>query len=148
MLHLLTKTSIFTKLPNECLCQMTGMPLIYATPPTLDWYMPSSDSCMNDLKKRKRDPLEGSGPRKRLKLITWKNLSKSSPKSRRKLEIIPSERWEKGRYICLVSLTSSSDEHRPMFYSFVHACFTRDRIVSIHREISLWACLVPMSLTG
>ncbi|KIK45335.1 hypothetical protein CY34DRAFT_78126 [Suillus luteus UH-Slu-Lm8-n1] len=36
MLHLLTKTSIFVKLPNECLCQMTGMPLIYAMPPTLD----------------------------------------------------------------------------------------------------------------
>ncbi|KAG2124004.1 hypothetical protein DEU56DRAFT_712015, partial [Suillus clintonianus] len=33
MLHLLTKTSVFIKLPNECLCQMTGMPLIYAMPP-------------------------------------------------------------------------------------------------------------------
>ncbi|KIO15227.1 hypothetical protein M404DRAFT_83099, partial [Pisolithus tinctorius Marx 270] len=29
MLHLLLKTSIFVSLPNECLCQLTGEPLIY-----------------------------------------------------------------------------------------------------------------------
>ncbi|KAG2141537.1 hypothetical protein BD769DRAFT_1295097, partial [Suillus cothurnatus] len=33
MLHLLTKTSIFIQLPNECLCQLTGEPLIYQIPP-------------------------------------------------------------------------------------------------------------------
>jgi hypothetical protein len=89
MLHILTKTSVFIKLPNECLCQMTGQPLTYA-PLKLDGYMPSSDSCMHDLGKRKRDPLEGSGPRKRLKLITWKDrkgFSKGCPKS----ETIPCE---------------------------------------------------------
>lgn len=93
MLHLLTKTSIFVKLPNECLCQMTGMPLIYAMPPTLDWYMSSSEACVNDLGKRKRDPLEGSGPRKRLKLIIWKNLRRVPSKSGiTKLDTIPSQR--------------------------------------------------------
>ncbi|KAF9052479.1 hypothetical protein BDZ89DRAFT_905332, partial [Hymenopellis radicata] len=29
MFHLLTQTSIFISLPNECLCQMTGPPLIH-----------------------------------------------------------------------------------------------------------------------
>ncbi|KAG2738143.1 hypothetical protein P692DRAFT_20644185, partial [Suillus brevipes Sb2] len=29
VLHLLTKTSIFIMLPNQCLCQLTGEPLMY-----------------------------------------------------------------------------------------------------------------------
>lgn len=33
MLHLLTETSLFVSLPNDCLCQMTGEPLIYKPPP-------------------------------------------------------------------------------------------------------------------
>lgn len=32
MLHLLTETSIFISLPNQCLCQMTGEPLIHIVP--------------------------------------------------------------------------------------------------------------------
>ncbi|KAI0342799.1 hypothetical protein BDW22DRAFT_1301805, partial [Trametopsis cervina] len=28
MLHLLTETAIFVQLPNECLCQVTGEPLV------------------------------------------------------------------------------------------------------------------------
>ncbi|GLB40371.1 putative telomerase reverse transcriptase [Lyophyllum shimeji] len=32
MLHLLCETSIFVSLPNGCLCQMTGEPIIYAVP--------------------------------------------------------------------------------------------------------------------
>jgi hypothetical protein len=31
MIHLLTETSIFVSLPNGCLCQITGAPLIYLT---------------------------------------------------------------------------------------------------------------------
>lgn len=33
MLHLLLDTSIFVSLPNQCLCQMTGEPLVYIPPP-------------------------------------------------------------------------------------------------------------------
>ncbi|KAF8273248.1 hypothetical protein EI94DRAFT_1444363, partial [Lactarius quietus] len=29
MLHLLTEASIFVPLPNECLCQMAGTPLVF-----------------------------------------------------------------------------------------------------------------------
>jgi hypothetical protein len=32
MLHLLTETHIFIALPNDCLCQMTGEPVIHMTP--------------------------------------------------------------------------------------------------------------------
>lgn len=33
MLHLLVDTSIFVSLPNQCLCQMTGEPLVHIPPP-------------------------------------------------------------------------------------------------------------------
>ena len=32
MLHLLTETSVFLSLPNGCLCQVTGIPVIFVTP--------------------------------------------------------------------------------------------------------------------
>ena len=32
MLHLLTETSVFLSLPNGCLCQVTGVPIVYITP--------------------------------------------------------------------------------------------------------------------
>ena len=32
MIHLLTETSIFISLPNGCLCQITGEPLIHISP--------------------------------------------------------------------------------------------------------------------
>jgi hypothetical protein len=33
MYHLLTKTSVFMRLPNDCLCQLTGEPIVYSKPP-------------------------------------------------------------------------------------------------------------------
>ena len=36
MFHLLTEASIFVPLPNECLCQFTGMPLVFLPSPTID----------------------------------------------------------------------------------------------------------------
>ncbi|KAI0043825.1 hypothetical protein FA95DRAFT_1458892, partial [Auriscalpium vulgare] len=32
MVHLLTETSIFVSLPNECLCQLTGRPVVELKP--------------------------------------------------------------------------------------------------------------------
>jgi hypothetical protein len=32
MLHLLTETSVFLSLPNGCLCQVTGVPIVFITP--------------------------------------------------------------------------------------------------------------------
>jgi hypothetical protein len=32
MLHLLTETSVFLSLPNGCLCQLTGVPIVLITP--------------------------------------------------------------------------------------------------------------------
>jgi hypothetical protein len=36
MFHLLTEASIFASLPNECLCQLTGMPLVFLPSPVMD----------------------------------------------------------------------------------------------------------------
>jgi hypothetical protein len=36
MFHLLTEASIFVPLPNECLCQLTGIPLVFLPSPTID----------------------------------------------------------------------------------------------------------------
>ena len=36
MFHLLTEASIFMPLPNECLCQLTGVSLVFLPSPTLD----------------------------------------------------------------------------------------------------------------
>lgn len=35
MLHLLTEAQVFVSLPNDCLCQMTGEPVIHMVPATL-----------------------------------------------------------------------------------------------------------------
>lgn len=73
MLHLLTNTSIFIMLPNQCLCQLTGQPLIYITPPKLDGSVSPSELGTYGLGKRKRDLLECSAPRKRLKVTVLEN---------------------------------------------------------------------------
>lgn len=36
MLHLLTEACIFVPLPNECLCQLTGIPLVFLPSPAVD----------------------------------------------------------------------------------------------------------------
>ncbi|KAF9818550.1 hypothetical protein IEO21_02655 [Rhodonia placenta] len=35
MFHLFTETSVFVPLPNECLCQMIGEPIIHLKPPPI-----------------------------------------------------------------------------------------------------------------
>jgi hypothetical protein len=94
MLHLLTKTSIFIQLPNECLCQLTGEPLIYQIPPKLDGCIPPSDSETYNLGKRKRHPLECPGPRKRLKVVGLKDFRRVFPESLTIAATISSERCE------------------------------------------------------
>ena len=46
MLHLLTETSIFLSLPNGCLCQLAGEPVIYSMPKQ-DITKPSTNAPMN-----------------------------------------------------------------------------------------------------
>jgi hypothetical protein len=67
MFHLLTEASIFVPLPNECLCQMTGPPLVFLPSPTIDL----ANSALTDLvpsEKRKRKasphPEEASSKRR------------------------------------------------------------------------------------
>lgn len=76
MLHLLTETSIFVSLPNQCLCQVTGDPLIHMVPPASGVPArtdspPANDSPAAKTKPAKRkasDQLEDERPRKRLRL--------------------------------------------------------------------------------
>ncbi|KIJ66969.1 hypothetical protein HYDPIDRAFT_85271, partial [Hydnomerulius pinastri MD-312] len=67
MLHLLLKISLFISLPNECLCQVIGEPLIFIPPPTLGGFLNAESSIR--VCKRKRDSPHETQPRKRLKLV-------------------------------------------------------------------------------
>ena len=57
MLHLLTEANIFVPLPNECLCQLTGMPLVFLPSPTIDiTNSVSSGPVPSEKRKRKASP--------------------------------------------------------------------------------------------
>lgn len=67
MLSLLTETSIFISLPNQCLCQMTGAPIISTAPDPH-----TSETAQSGLVASKRvfpfvEQLEGQRPIKRQK---------------------------------------------------------------------------------
>lgn len=67
VLHLLFKTSLFISLPNECLCQLTGEPIIFASLPPGDEFL---DGGPHDrVQKRKREASRQLQPRKRPRLI-------------------------------------------------------------------------------
>ncbi|KAN0092973.1 hypothetical protein V8E55_003757 [Tylopilus felleus] len=67
MLHLLLKTSVFISLPNECLCQLTGEPLIFVSLPPGGGFLEGGPH--HRAQKRKRDIPQQLQPRKRPKLI-------------------------------------------------------------------------------
>jgi hypothetical protein len=54
MFHLLTEASIFVPLPNECLCQLTGIPLVFLPSPTIDLVANSVSNGPVPSEKRKR----------------------------------------------------------------------------------------------
>jgi hypothetical protein len=54
MFHLLTEASIFVPLPNECLCQLTGMPLVFRTSPAIG--LANSALSAPENRKRKASP--------------------------------------------------------------------------------------------
>lgn len=66
MLHLILKTSVFVSLPNECLCQLSGEPLIYVPLANGSSFMVSQST--QPRAKRKSEP-SLTLPRKRQKLI-------------------------------------------------------------------------------
>jgi hypothetical protein len=75
MLHLLTETSIFLSLPNGCLCQLAGEPIIYLTPKIQVTSDPSVNAPTNGTqettgkRQRRNAPSEADDrPNKRRKL--------------------------------------------------------------------------------
>ena len=78
MLHLLTETSVFLSLPNGCLCQATGVPIIFITPNvhnahTLFSLQPCEENGTTSNKKRSFPAIdqEEERPRKRQKLVKF-----------------------------------------------------------------------------
>ncbi|KAF8554612.1 hypothetical protein OG21DRAFT_1412179, partial [Imleria badia] len=67
MLHLLLKTSLFVSLPNECLCQLTGEPLIFVSLPPGGGFLDGGPH--RRVQKRKRETPLQLQPRKRPRLI-------------------------------------------------------------------------------
>ena len=85
MLHLLTETSIFLSLPNGCLCQLAGEPIIYSMPKLQDTTKPSTNTLLHRNQavagKRQRqnapnDTEERPGKRRRLDIKAKKAPSK------------------------------------------------------------------------
>ena len=75
MMHLLTGTSIFLSLPNGCLCQLAGEPIIYLTPKIQTTSDPSVNAPTNGTqqatgkRQRRNVPNEAEGrPNKRRRL--------------------------------------------------------------------------------
>ncbi|KIM40519.1 hypothetical protein M413DRAFT_73071 [Hebeloma cylindrosporum] len=77
MLHLLTETSIFLSLPNGCLCQLAGEPIIYLTPKIQDISNPFINTPA-------RGTEEATGKRQRQNAET--NDTDGRPNKRRKLD--------------------------------------------------------------
>lgn len=77
MIHLLTETNLFISLPNDCLCQMTGEPIVHlkANPQNqqeLDRSerLPGKVSTRGSLKRPLTDPTDQEQRAKRLKVTT------------------------------------------------------------------------------
>ena len=80
MLHLLTETSIYVPLPNDCYAQLTGPPLIYSTlfqRGRLQNHAGSTNARAKfsdlSLKRKIRDSEEATKPKKRRKVELEKN---------------------------------------------------------------------------
>lgn len=74
MFHLLTETSVFIPLPNECLCQVTGNPIIHMKPPPLIKGLHGLQnipvtvhSKLDNLKRKALETQHSERPRKRMK---------------------------------------------------------------------------------
>src|ERR1700722_2622701 len=65
MLHLLTETSIFVSLPNECFCQITGEPIVHITVPQV-----KGASISTSCKRKSLEPHAEENSAKRLRLQT------------------------------------------------------------------------------
>ncbi|KAH9178166.1 hypothetical protein EDB89DRAFT_1843960 [Lactarius sanguifluus] len=72
MLHLLTEASIFVPLPNECLCQMTGTPLVFLPSPAIQTSgdaLATSQSPGGRFKRKAKPHPEAPSPKKRLQRV-------------------------------------------------------------------------------
>ncbi|ETW83156.1 hypothetical protein HETIRDRAFT_450817 [Heterobasidion irregulare TC 32-1] len=72
MFHLLTETCLFAPLPNDCLCQMTGEPIVYMKVPLFKRVLEPAAAVAVDerirAKRKAQGPPEGGEARKRMRL--------------------------------------------------------------------------------
>lgn len=103
MIHLLTETSTFLSLPNGCLCQITGEPLIHVSPdarsigPTQPLRLQHRDDTTSPKKKRSWTEVQDAEQQDRSKQRKVVINSKSSVANK----AIPPK-----SYVCLLRPTS------------------------------------------
>lgn len=66
MLHLLAEASIFAPLPNECLCQMTGTPLVFLPSPAVGVSGDALAKPPERFKRKAKPHPEAPSPKKRV----------------------------------------------------------------------------------
>ncbi|KAH9481585.1 Telomerase reverse transcriptase [Psilocybe cubensis] len=91
MLHLLTETSIYVSLPNGCLCQLTGEPLINTAPPAYNDESLPKKMTQKRLHENATDT-HNERPAKRLKLESSVALPNSTKPSGKRPISIPNSR--------------------------------------------------------
>ncbi|KAG6908673.1 hypothetical protein DXG01_003687 [Tephrocybe rancida] len=93
MLHLLSETSIFITLPNGCLCQMTGVPIVLLTPKMKELRTPFLQRHPKEQPagKKRHCPFNSVRPSKRYKSAVPTNITRNehalAPKRRTPVEV-------------------------------------------------------------
>jgi hypothetical protein len=91
MIHLLTETSIFVSLPNGCLCQITGEPVIHSFPnyrivgPTQRAQIQPTTAKESLAKKRAWTEMEGAGRQPQVKRRKLESTSTATAIGRKKV---------------------------------------------------------------
>ena len=132
MIHLLTETSTFLSLPNGCLCQITGEPLIHVSPdarsigPTQPLRLQHRDETASTKKKRSWTEVQDAEQQdrfKRRKVVT-------DPKSS-----APNKATPHKSYVCLrpasfrIELTSLSSSPADVYFSRVKLFYAKPNYV-------------------
>ena len=150
MLHLLSETSIFVSLPNGCLCQMTGDPILHIRPPFLlsdksvgVGHGPSSPE--RGAKRRRVGEQESERPCKRRKREHRSGVDVSTATKQP-----PGERSVKADVLCVsvcILTYPRAGSHRQMCLSLVRGCSTRGRTTCSIRRLYLSGCLLNVRTT-
>ena len=104
MFHLLTETSVFIPLPNECLFQITGEPIVHMKPPPLIRGLHGLQNLpltghprLDHLKRKAPGTLHSDRPLKRMKsesIIRTDSMESNN--------VAPKPKHEPVKYVCIL----------------------------------------------